>query len=561
MMMRRNLDRLISLLRRYRVDRRLPPPVSALVRDVIGLRTRDRLERFAASARVPWASSSTDGEVARLAGRLLTTDGPLDVSFDEVRHRFARDVLDRLEAVGIEAFAVDRRGQHLVFGLSLVDRPLALRAVAEGQTDHWYLEYDTGSSTRLIPVRRAASSRAAGAARAWRIFRASSWGARAVGADQAVELTFWELGSSGQLEMVGTRGHERFDQRAERTVEVIEGRRYPGRAGFAVGSSLQHDDAPVDIVYTWVDGGDPSWRAEFERWSKLSGRDLTEGAFEEGRFRSRDELRYSLRSVWAFAGWVRNIYIVTAGQRPEWLADHPRVTVVDHADILPADALPTFNSHAIESALHRIDGLAEQFIYFNDDVFLGRPVRPETFFTSNGLPLVFLSGARHAGFVDSGSLDVDRAAERGRQLLERRFGRVAATKPYHTAFPLLRSVLEEIGAEFPDIVKQTAHSRFRAASDLSIAASFGQHYSLATQRGVLGVIRNEYVHVESDRLQWHLDRIRLGRDFDTICINETERRAHDQARRERSIREFFEEYFPIAAPWESPGRGDPRPST
>ena len=554
--MRRNFERGVSLLRRYRVDRRLPPPVLELLRDVAWLRLRDRFERISAAVRGTRLMGGTRSGVARFGGRLLTTGGPLDVSFDELRHCFARDALNRLEAVDIDVFAVQRRTQHLVFGLSLSDRSAALKAIAAGERADWYLEYDAGSATRLITLQQAASSRAALAARTWRLFRASSWGDRAVGAEQSVEFTFWQLGTSGQLEMVGTRGHERFDHRTERTVETIEGRRYPGRAAFPVGSNLEHHDAPVDIVYTWVDGSDPSWRAEFERWSELSGRELGEGAFDEGRFRSRDELRYSLRSVWAFAGWARNIYIVTAGQRPRWLADQPRVTVVDHADILPADALPTFNSHAIESALHRIDGLSEQFIYFNDDVFLGRPVRPETFFTSNGLPLVFLSGARPAGFVDEHSLDVDRAAQNGRDLLEQRFGRVASTKPYHTAFPLLRSVLEEIAGGYSDIVEQTAHSRFRSPTDLSVAASFAQHYALATQRGVLGQINNEYVHVESARLDWHLDRIRLGRSFDTICINETEQRADDAERCERSIRKFFDEYLPIAAPWESDARED-----
>jgi hypothetical protein len=183
------------------------------------------------------------------------------------------------------------------------------------------------------------------------------------------------------------------------------------------------------------------------------------------------------------------------------------------------------------------------------------------FFTSNGLPLVFLSGARPSGFVDARSLDVDRAAQRGRELLEQRFGKVAASKPYHTAFPLLRSVLDDIAAEFPDIVEQTTHSRFRAPTDLSIAASFGQHYALATQRGVLGEVRNEYVHVESDRLEWHLDRIRLGRNFDTICINETEKQADGASQREWMIRAFFEEYFPIAAPWEADEPQNPRSGT
>ncbi len=69
----------------------------------------------------------------------------------------------------------------------------------------------------------------------------------------------------------------------------------------------------------------------------------------------------------------------------------PRINLVDHRDILPAEALPTFNSHAIETSLHRIEGLAEHFVYFNDDVFLGRPARPETFFSPSGSFATFFS--------------------------------------------------------------------------------------------------------------------------------------------------------------------------
>ena len=104
-------------------------------------------------------------------------------------------------------------------------------------------------------------------------------------------------------------------------------------------------------------------------------------------------------------------------------------------DILPADALPTFNSHAIEASLHHIDGLAEHFVYFNDDMFVGRPLRPEPFFTPNGLARVFQSGAcarrrrrRHPA--------VDTAARRGRELLIERFGRAsnqAAPQPVPAA--------------------------------------------------------------------------------------------------------------------------------
>ena len=39
------------------------------------------------------------------------------------------------------------------------------------------------------------------------------------------------------------------------------------------------------------------------------------------RFASRDELRYSLRSLQAYAPWVRHVWLVTDQQRPRWLAD------------------------------------------------------------------------------------------------------------------------------------------------------------------------------------------------------------------------------------------------
>ena len=38
--------------------------------------------------------------------------------------------------------------------------------------------------------------------------------------------------------------------------------------------------------------------------------------------------------------------------------------------------LPTHNSHAVESQLHHIPGIAEHFLYSNDDMFFGRPLQP-----------------------------------------------------------------------------------------------------------------------------------------------------------------------------------------
>lgn len=114
---------------------------------------------------------------------------------------------------------------------------------------------------------------------------------------------------------------------------------------------------------------------------------MPEGAqFGKQRYSDNNELLYSLRSLFEFAPWVRHVYIVTCGQVPHWLdTDCPRVTVVPHAEIFRNKShLPTFNSVAIEANLVNIPGLSDDFIYFNDDMFLGKPVIPEDWITAEG---------------------------------------------------------------------------------------------------------------------------------------------------------------------------------
>jgi len=552
--MRARLTRLGGLWHRYRVDRRLPPQVFSLYRSVLLLRTAAAAQRPLAQVRRLIGDQRADcaGALAEgRGGRWFCTCGQLETPLADLTHRNAGMVIRALRLRGADPFVVERRNDSIVVGVSLAQRPLALEAIVGASPGpDWYLEWHDGHRSGVRPLADCAGRRSVELARSWRVFQAAAWGARVVGDDQAVEVTFWDLGTSGQLELVGTRGHARFHTDSPRTVEVIDGRDYPGRAAFPVGATLHEMTDPVDIVYTWVDGGDPDWQQSFRKTARLFGREIDEVALDPARYRSRDELRYSLRSVWAFCGWARRIHIVTAGQVPDWLVQDDRVRVVDHSEILPSDALPTFNSHAMEASLHHIDDLAEHFVYFNDDMLVGRSLRPEVFFTPNGLARVFQSGARVPSVEDEHTLAVDTAARRGRELLSRRFGRVVADKPLHSPYPLRRSVMAEIEAEFPEAVKRTVHSRFRSPTDLSIAASFAQHYALASGKAVLGDIATEYVHVESGRLDWHLDRIRLGRDVDTFCINETADTGGDVADRERRIAEFFDEYFPVPAPWE-----------
>ncbi len=129
---------------------------------------------------------------------------------------------------------------------------------------------------------------------------------------------------------------------------------------------------------------DEKWRAEFV---KYSGKQENEkNGVSEARFRDYGFLRYWFRGIEKFAPWVRKIHFVTSGQKPAWLdASNPKLNLVDHKDFIPAEFLPTYNSVVIERYMHKIPGLAEHFVYFNDDFYIINNVAPDRFF-KNGLP-------------------------------------------------------------------------------------------------------------------------------------------------------------------------------
>lgn len=136
----------------------------------------------------------------------------------------------------------------------------------------------------------------------------------------------------------------------------------------------------IDFVMPWVNGNDPQWQI-------LRNSHSTEPqAVDESRYRDWDILKYWFRAVETHAPWVNRIHFVTCSQWPNWLnMEHPKLNPVDHRDFIPEEYLPTFNSMAIELNFHRIPGLEEHFVYFNDDMYVNAPVQPEDFFL-NGQP-------------------------------------------------------------------------------------------------------------------------------------------------------------------------------
>ncbi|MFD7098033.1 stealth family protein [Streptomyces xanthophaeus] len=314
---------------------------------------------------------------------------------------------------------------------------------------------------------------------------------------------------------------------------------------------------PVDAVYTWVDGADPAWRA---RRARVTDEPYHAQAGNDARYLNRDELRYSLRSLHLYAPWIRHIYLVTDRQVPAWLApSHPGLTLVDHRDVFAdSSALPTFNSHAIESRLHHIGGLSEHFLYLNDDFFLGSPLTPENFFLASGASKFFPSPALlPSGTASARDIPASAAGMNNRVLLEARFGVTVTRKMMHIPYPLRRSVLAELEREFPKEHRATAHSRLRGIHDLSIPASLYHHYAFLTGRAVPAELRYQYLDLALPQTAARLAGLLRTRNRQTFCLNDTvTATGTDPAIAPAAIRDFLEAYFPVPGPFEHTGGGE-----
>ncbi|MDQ7991063.1 MAG: Stealth CR1 domain-containing protein [Propionicimonas sp.] len=311
---------------------------------------------------------------------------------------------------------------------------------------------------------------------------------------------------------------------------------------------------PIDLVYTWVDGSDPAWLA---RKAAALGAGTTASysadAAIDARFESRDELRYSLRSVEMYANWVRRIWVVTDRQVPSWLRQDERLRVVDHSEIFAdPSVLPVFNSHAIESQLHHIPGLADQYLYLNDDMLFGAPVRPEDFFHGNGVGKFFTSPA--VIDLDDHSLDdlaVTAAAKNNRDLVERAWSQTITNKLRHTPQPQSRRLLAAFEEARPEVFRAVMGSRFRSHDDRALPSSLSQYYAFAEGAAVTGRVTYGYLDLASRDAATTLELWLHRRGMQCLCINDSgEGDPRARGKVDAALRAFFTGCYPVPSRWE-----------
>ena len=303
----------------------------------------------------------------------------------------------------------------------------------------------------------------------------------------------------------------------------------------------------IDFVIPWVDGSDPEWLSEKARFQKQTLDDSN----SVNRFRDWGTLPYWFRAVERFTPWANKIHFVTWGHLPAFLqTDHPKLHVVNHRDFIPEEYLPTFSSHAIEMNIHRIPGLANHFVYFNDDTFLLRPLQPSDFFR-DGLPctcgseipieLIGQIGTwQHAAVNDLGIVNAHfpkhkAVASHGKKYIapcyrwQDNVRTLALEKlfPYyftgfrniHAPAAYLKCTFQEVWNAEPDKLDKTCKDRFRTSEDVNQWVMLW--WQVASGQFSPAVIDNWVESVQDgsiDRLCSIID----GQTHDFICLNDPE---------------------------------------
>jgi predicted transcriptional regulator len=223
----------------------------------------------------------------------------------------------------------------------------------------------------------------------------------------------------------------------------------------------------IDVVIAWVDGRDRNHRTKRRRYLADPGGDARpeRTATDDRRFSDNDEIRFCLRSIRNHAPWIRTIWLVTDDQVPaaidRGMAERENIRIVDHHEIFRGyeQLLPTFNSLAIETMLWRIEGLADRFLYFNDDMMFVAPVEPTNFFSQEGRVTLRGRWSSWNELLEKGNTFNGHNKLLGAEMLGYTSERFFSSA--HVIYPLLRPAMEELFEEFQPAFLANAAYRFR----------------------------------------------------------------------------------------------------
>lgn len=291
----------------------------------------------------------------------------------------------------------------------------------------------------------------------------------------------------------------------------------------------------MDAVITFVNGLDPEWRKLYF--------ETTNKPILEKRYRDWGLLKFLLRGIEKYMPFIENVFLVVSGesQIPKW-ADTSRLRIVLHKDIIPAKHLPLFNSASIECFIHRIPGLSEQYVYFNDDMYPVQPCTEEDFFVDGKSTIGFKMHIysrnlykKHARFSD-------------------RLARVAAGKkpspifirPQHICSPMLKSACEELESKAGDTIDKSI-STLREDYNYSqyLFLDYMRHTGRANNKGIPKKHFSMKV-ASAENIAAFLRKPTAK----MVCINDVQMSEEKYLRYRKTITEAFEDAFPAKSSFE-----------
>jgi hypothetical protein len=348
-----------------------------------------------------------------------------------------------------------------------------------------------------------------------------------VGESTSIPLEIWSATPRGNFSSPGWNGSISEIGGSESNPDLLELDRKLIQHSF-------HDIGfEIDAVYLWVDGSDPKW---LERKREFSGESESHGT-SSSRFTSRNELYFSIATLRRNAPWINRIWLVTDGQTPVLGELKDMVTIVDHREFIPAEYLPTFNSHVITSHLHRIEGLAEHFLYLNDDILFGRPLLPTVWFDSVGRSIVRYTRTTLPGFSVDQPEVIHRARQQTVRLALDSGLRVSTRSIQHGPHPLRKSVMAAMWQQFGAALDATSRNRFRTDEDV---VPEWLHNFIAYTEGnsvIGGRLTYSYIVLNAKSGLTKVIDLALSRPPSVVCLNDvSELPSKDRAT--ESIAEF-----------------------
>ena len=324
----------------------------------------------------------------------------------------------------------------------------------------------------------------------------------------------------------------------------------------------------IDLVIPWVDGSDPAWQSQRNRYLKYKGTN-------DGFYRDNGLMRYWFRCVDRNMPWIRHIFFITWGHTPEWLdTKHPRLRIINHRDYLPHEFLPTFNSNTLSLNLHRIEGLSEHFIYAEDDIFFVGRQSPEDYFSEAGLPrdflwlrpiteqfdgdyahimlnnLMFIN--RHFDINDtvSDAENLFYSNEYPKTVIDdnrkyQSLARFPGFRETHLAYACLKSSYDALWEMDAMPLYTTSMHKFRSITDLNLGLV--RDYQLVKGRFEPFYPKGRYFR---DTASPDLEGLILDENTSTLCINESKQGECCHSRM-ASISSCFEKRFPEPSSFET----------